>query len=374
MSKQVEIKSALPKVLLLAEMEKQAAQQEESEHLSQLQAKSPGEKTKEGMANRKFKDEIPTKKIAEEVPCKKITEEAETEETSWASKLLHGQPKTCSNESQAQVMTSFEEKKIPKWLRTFTKWLPRFLKDVYKNSVEGEYALSSLKSDFKAAFGLELDHASLGYPKLSDFIKAIPNLCHVRSGTLCGYGSPNHMVLLPSLPRRKGRVLQSFTTQSLSSPSNSVSDSNDSDLNDSNSPQEIQSVSNEYAGFIRSTSDGRKAYDGPSQRAASTSGTSASQNTSMIDYSRFVQFLKPGFLCYSGSDGGSGGNNNGGGRRLEESGVQQLRPLLRHPVLEALARKRNNRSVFFLREFDFYDVSNNPYFVSLTEHHNICFT
>lgn len=172
MGKEVEIKSAVPKEVLFAELQKQSAQQQESkhEHQAQLGAKIPDERTMEQIISRNAKEEIQTKKITEEMPCRRVTEEA-TAEKSWAGRLLYGQPKTSSNESQAYLVESLEEKSMPKWLRTFKKWLPRFLKDVYRHPLEGKYALSSLKTDFKAVCGLELDRSQNKLFKMLRFLQ-----------------------------------------------------------------------------------------------------------------------------------------------------------------------------------------------------------
>jgi hypothetical protein len=66
---------------------------------------------------------------------------------------------------------------------------------------EGDwYPLSSLKGDFRATCGLELDHLGLGYEKLSDFIRCLPDLCRMKIVPV-GRGPATHMVLLPGLPQ-----------------------------------------------------------------------------------------------------------------------------------------------------------------------------
>ncbi|KAK9194804.1 hypothetical protein WN944_005511 [Citrus x changshan-huyou] len=347
MGKEVEIKSAVPKEVLFAELQKQSAQQQESkhEHQARLGAKIPDERTMEQIISRNAKEEIQTKKITEEMPCRRVTEEA-TAEKSWAGRLLYGQPKTSSNESQAYLVESLEEKSMPKWLRTFKKWLPRFLKDVYRHPLEGKYALSSLKTDFKAVCGLELDHASLGYSKLSDFLRTLPDLCHVKAGPIGKNGSPNHMVLVPSPPKQKWGALQLSKNGNPSSPVNSASGSNECDLNDSKSPQDLRSVS------ISSTIERKPTNEVPkgssSQRDTSTSATSASKK--VIDYSTIFSSSKPGLSSGKGNDGGSGGKNNEKGKGLENSKGKNPRPPEDHLVLRWL--KGNNNSLF-LREYDF---------------------
>lgn len=69
----------------------------------------------------------------------------------------------------------------PPWVQKFQNWLPEFLGEVSKRLNEGEwYPLFSLKGDFRATCGMELDHVSLGYFKLSDFIRSMPGLCRMK--------------------------------------------------------------------------------------------------------------------------------------------------------------------------------------------------
>jgi hypothetical protein len=77
--------------------------------------------------------------------------------------------------------------------------------------------------------------------------------------------------------------------------------------------------------------------------------------------SRFLQFLKPDPIFHArpwvNSDS-DGGKESTVGERGSGNGFQEMKPWPqgRHLVLEALARKKNSSSVYFLREFDFYDV------------------
>ncbi|KAK3212719.1 hypothetical protein Dsin_017425 [Dipteronia sinensis] len=348
LGKQVEIKSCVPRNNLLAGNQKKSALPRESEHNdpSEPKAAKPGEN------------------IAEEMQSvKTTTDEAKTEKMSWADRLLNGQPKTCPNESQTR--------KMPKWLKTLKKWLPRFLEDVYKHPIsERGYALSSLKADFRAAFGLEMDHNSLGYTKLSDFMKTFPFLCRVKAGTICNKnGSPNHMVLvLPSLPNSTNRMLQSLQIDSPSLPAESIDDSGggDGDSNASKCSQDLLSVSNGYSGFATSSTEENPSpealEDDSTQKNASTIVNSDEKNTSPDLHSMFVLFSLPDLFfdarmwSYNNrSNGGSGNTINERGRCLEGSKGVDLVDQERHLVLEALARKLNNSSAFFLREFNFYD-------------------
>ncbi|KAL5739040.1 hypothetical protein ACOSP7_027966 [Xanthoceras sorbifolium] len=366
MGKQVEIKSAVPKILLPAEHQKQSAllRDLEPEHVdpSQPKAGMPGEKITD---SRRIKEEMP--KITQEMQsCKTTTDEAKGEKMSWADRLLNGQPKTCPSKSQAHInTTSFADQKMPKWLKTFRKWLPRFLQDVYKHPIEGGYALSSLKADFKAAFGLELDHVSLGYLKLSDFMRTIPDLCRVRAATISKNGSPNHMVLLPSPPSSKRRIVQSLQIDCPSLPAESISDSGDGDSNASKCcPQDLLSVSNEYSGFASSSSEENPFTEvlqnnSPQKDASSPMAYSDQKNASPTVHSMVLSMpdlLFDARTClYNRVNGGSGDTKKERGRCLEGSKGVNLVHQGRHLVLEALARKRNDSSVFFLREFDFYD-------------------
>ncbi|CAN6356626.1 unnamed protein product [Urochloa humidicola] len=94
------------------------------------------------------------------------------------------------------------EKCLPSWFFIFRKWLPGFLEDATER-LEGErYPLSSLKGDFRATCRMELDHAALGYPKLSDFMRSLPGICRMCVVPV-GSGPATHMILLPPLSRPK---------------------------------------------------------------------------------------------------------------------------------------------------------------------------
>lgn len=85
----------------------------------------------------------------------------------------------------------------PVWIAKFKHWLPMFLREVSSRLKEGEwYPLSSLKGDFRATCGLELDHLGLGYNKLSDFIRSLSEICKMKIVPV-GRGPATHMVLLP---------------------------------------------------------------------------------------------------------------------------------------------------------------------------------
>lgn len=86
---------------------------------------------------------------------------------------------------------------VPPWLVKFKKWFPAYLNKTCKRLGEGEwYPLSSLKGDFRATCGMELDHESIGFLKLSDFLRSLPGICKMQVIST-GNGSPTHMVLRP---------------------------------------------------------------------------------------------------------------------------------------------------------------------------------
>lgn len=85
----------------------------------------------------------------------------------------------------------------PPWLIKFKEWLPGFLSEVSQRLKEGEYyPLSSLKGDFRATCGHDMDHVAIGYPKLSDFIRSVEDLVKMKIMPV-GVGPATHMILLP---------------------------------------------------------------------------------------------------------------------------------------------------------------------------------
>ncbi|XP_024369950.2 uncharacterized protein [Physcomitrium patens] len=115
------------------------------------------------------------------------------------------------------------------WLNTFKEWLPGFLGRVSMRLKEGEwYPLSSLKGDFRAICGMELDHVSLGFEKLSDFVRSFSDLCRMKIVPV-GRGPATHMVLLPPLTRTAAstanrRVVSNIATRSFVDGSRSYAD------------------------------------------------------------------------------------------------------------------------------------------------------
>lgn len=281
---------------------------------------------------------------AEEIPTRKSEEEAKADQISRVNKLLHCQRKTCSD-FQPFISPISDNHNIPVWLRTFKKWLPRFLEEVSKKPKEGEhYPLSSLKADFRAAFGLELNHASMGYAKLSDFVKSFPDLCHMKLMPVGGHGSANHMVLMPCLHRPGWKTLQQLILRCLPSDDNT-----DTDSNDSKYPQDLSNSLDNV-----SVSSGEV---DPSKIASPEN--SAPKDTRPVAHLQFLNsehcLTQP--KLYNETKSQTENAND------ERAGIQGLNDRKfshrgRHLVLEALMRNRNNSSLFFLREYDFYHVNN----------------
>ncbi|KAK7852020.1 heterogeneous nuclear ribonucleoprotein 1 [Quercus suber] len=326
MGKQVEMKSVLPKCLLLIENQKL----------------SPGQHDKEQNHNNQPRPETPNEKIIEE---------AKPEQMSWADRLLHGQPKTCSNELQVQghISPSRVDQSMPAWFKNFKKWLPFHLKEQSKLR-EGEYALSSLKGDFRAKFGLELDHASLGYPKLSDFMRSFPDICHMKVGPIGKCGTATHLVLQPNLPKPHDKMKHTLTMPNTSSNATSINESVDSEK--FKCCQDLLSGSCEKAIFADSNIKENLAHEYPE--------VNSDQNNKMPGVPmRLISFLKPDHLFHGRPWLRNGSNIVGdiyGERGGYVEGIKQnnFRHQQRHLVLDALLRKRNNTSVFFLRDPGFY--------------------
>lgn len=193
----------------------------------------------------------------------------------------------------------------PSWFKKFVNWLPRHLRDASARWRGTGYPLSSLKTDFHTVFGMDLDHASLGFPKLSAFIKSFPELCQMKIVPLGKFGAPTHWVMLPiksKCSKLKGRPPEPLIINkdvSVASPNKPKASSAPPDLK-----------------FIRQLHDSKTLEATPEPKPQTP----------------------PLATTYS-----------------------KQHHQLKHPVLETLTRMRNSTSVFFLREFDFYQVSNqNP--------------
>ncbi|CAO2816288.1 unnamed protein product [Amaranthus hypochondriacus] len=307
--KKVEMKSAVPKWLFSLEdredePQKEIVQQESMQHQCPTKSQSLGE-------------DIPKKK-------------------SWAEHVGKALPDFSVNLRQAcRPQNSGQDK--PVWFATFKKWLPQFLRKLSKNSGGEYYSLSSLKTDFKSIFGLDLDHASLGYSKLSDFVRSLSDLCRVKI-IHTGGQVPNHMILLPVVPRPPPLVV----------------------------PKKIASVSRTAAPVPVGVDDATDCRSAGMMKGATesdihsdkTSETKIDANSSVnelygkttnptlnamppIDYSRFLQFLNPDPIFLARTWLGTGGYK-----------FQDEQCRRKHLVLEALSRKR--KQVFFLRGPNFY--------------------
>ncbi|KAL5582316.1 hypothetical protein UlMin_014758 [Ulmus minor] len=328
MDKQVEMKSVIPKWLLTSDSQKVTSRQPHEQ-----------EKNDNGQ---------PQVQISNE----KIKEDSKPEQGSpWIDKV-RSRTMSGSSDSQTRAKSGSEDKNMPTWLRIFKKWLPSFLYELSKHPKPGEYyALSSLKGDFRAKFGLELDHVSLGYSKLSDFIKGFADLCCIKVVPIGSRGQANHMVLVPKQPKVKSLLQLRMMP---CTPSRSISTDDGGENQDScgsKSLEDLSSGSSESAGPI---------FNGFKEESPSTENSD--ENSPQKDISpsvnqRLIQFLKQDPLfhvrpwlqtqCNSGKVGGK--YERGCIERVNSNNLCQQQ----HLVLEALAIKRNSSS-YFVREFDFY--------------------
>ncbi|KAL6136455.1 hypothetical protein ACLB2K_061750 [Fragaria x ananassa] len=365
--KTVEIKSLIPKLVLGAEFEKMSPQREQEENFQLLQQKS-NENIMEG-------DNI--------------------EQGSWADILVHGQSTVSSTEPQ--VTKSSEDPTTPTWLKVFKKWFPVFLKGL---SNHPNYALSSLKADFRAKFALELDHSSVGYSKFSDFLKCFSNLCTVEMLPISKRRTPTHMILRPKLSRPKCRLLPTLGTphnlslsalvvncgDSMCLSDLSTSDGGDSkclenltidtcsdtkclqDLTADNAVDSkcLEHLSLDFGGNSKCIEDlsicsaGEKFGSSITSHGEENPSPEFAEINSAEDeahwvHPRFLQFLKPDPLLYwqKETDVLSGGTDSGKGQCSSgDKGSINVRHPRRHLVLESLSKKWSKS--YFLREFDFY--------------------
>lgn len=322
--KKVEIKSAIPKCLLPQEHSSDEPQQ--VQHTIQQQEDTQLQYLQESNSSKSEKS-------------------TEGEMMSWADRVSQGQPEQQPTKELKACTTPLPAgggRDMPVWLTTFKKWLPQFLKEMPKNSREGEfYSLSSLKADFKAIFGLELDHASLGHSKLSDFLKSLPGLCSLKV-VHTGGQVPNHMILLPNESRPPPLVIpkKDLPTPCSATP---VHEPNDGSLVSQNIgltkiASEGDTHSNTRSEINVDITDVKKVNGKMS--------LGMNPNFSVIvppHNHRFLQFLEPDHVFLGRTWLGTGGF-----KALDE----QFRP--KHLVLEALARKR--KEVFFLKNIKFYNV------------------
>lgn len=310
--KQVEIKSAIRKCFFLDKPQNvsvQDVQEHDGKCLQKMEALHPGE----------------------EMPRSEAAEDTRNKQTPWMDTLLNTIPKSPSGEVESHEGLCSVTQKSPPWVRAFRKWLPGFLKEATENMNGAKYPLSSLKADFKAAFGRELDHASLGYLKLSEFIQKFSDLCRVEFMQRGGTGACNHMVLFPRGPRTS-------RPPSRSPPSNSpfCRKSAAETADAFKCMKDLHPISLEN--FDISNENNQMLYlpqDGPQKN-------SELEDTSILPL-RFLEFLQPYEFQPQARESMEYGNQ------------------LSHSVLQSHAELRNVSS-FFLREFDFHHVSNETIF------------
>ncbi|XP_010661053.1 uncharacterized protein LOC100264593 isoform X2 [Vitis vinifera] len=317
MGKQVEIKSAVPKCILFAELQTLPPQQEDQEQGQIIQ----------------FQPQAAT-------PDEKNTDDGEPRQMSWVDKLLQNPPNTCFSEPQILLNSTTPNQSMPKWVRIFKRWLPSFLNDVSKRLKEGEwYPLSSLKADFRATCGQELDHTSLGYPKLSDFMRSFPGLCRMKIVPVGGRGPATHMVLQPNHQQQT----QPLPMRCFSPTPSPLDDYDDDGSIDLKSLGEFLPVSYDNAGSLGGSFEDGDSLHGTLEESP------AHKDAKHGVHPWFLEFLKPDTLL------GQPWFRNENAAAGDDYKSKELRQQKRHLVLEALAREKNNTSVFFLREFDFYE-------------------
>ncbi|XP_024006856.1 uncharacterized protein LOC18012966 [Eutrema salsugineum] len=262
--------------------------------------------------------------------------------------------------------TSFIGNPVPPWLKKFVNWLPRYLRDVSHSWRENGYPLSSLKADFRAIFGMELAHSSLGFPKLIDFIKSFPKLCHVQSVLVGKSGPATHWVMLPSkcsqLQGRPPKPLIIKKNDSLSPKPEASSNPALTYMQQAHDSKTLKQILNDDAlspNKLKVSSTPDRICSGSFKQQAHDSKTlepePEPQPSLAASYSNYHLLKHPVQETASYN------------KHIQPAHVSKtLKPepsldasnsyhhQLKHPVLETLARIRNSSSVFFLREFDFY--------------------
>ncbi|KAG2301459.1 hypothetical protein Bca52824_030110 [Brassica carinata] len=257
--------------------------------------------------------------------------------------------------------TSFAGTTVPPWLNKFVKWLPRHLRDVSERYREiNGYPLSSLKSDFSAAFGMELNHSSLGFSKLIDFIKYFPKLCQVKSVLVGNSAVASHWVMLPSkCSQLKGRPLEPLIIKN--------SDSFFSNEPKASSAPALKSTQQVHDSQTLKTILNNDSLSPSKPKVSPTPDLMCSG--SFIQQAHVSKTLEPEVEPQPPVDVSYSNYGQVKHPVLETAShvSKTLKPepsldasysyhhhQLKHPVLEALARIRNSTSIFFLREFDFY--------------------
>ncbi|OAP04790.1 hypothetical protein AXX17_AT3G31590 [Arabidopsis thaliana] len=215
------------------------------------------------------------------------------------TELAQSQSAAVSPNASDEETLGFLEDSVPTWLKTFVTWLPLYLRDTSANWKGAGYPLSSFKADFRAVFGMDLDHTSLDFPKHIDFVKYFPRLCQMKVVPIGKLGAATHWVMLPTkskcsqLKERPPEPLIITKNDSVASPSK---------------PKAL-SVPPDFK-FIQEAHDSKTFKAPPQPKAQPPPPLTASYNNNQRQ--------------------------------------------LKHPVLETLTKIRNSTFVFFLREFDFY--------------------
>ncbi|OAE27099.1 hypothetical protein AXG93_4278s1180 [Marchantia polymorpha subsp. ruderalis] len=145
------------------------------------------------------------------------SEHQESAEVLKESDTLPPTPASCSSEDLTQRWNP------DVWVPRFKQWLPKFLSEVSNRLKGGEwYPMSSLKGDFRATCGLELDHKGIGYMKLNDFLRTLPELCKMKIAPV-GLGHATQIVLLPAKKRMITWHTHGLKTEEINSESPTAS-------------------------------------------------------------------------------------------------------------------------------------------------------
>ncbi|KAF9626137.1 hypothetical protein IFM89_031264 [Coptis chinensis] len=152
------------------------------------------------------------------------------EPLSLVESLLHGKPRSAPH---VKIDITLQDQKLPSWLTTFKKWFPGFLNNASCIEKGMWYPLSSLKGDFRTTCGLELDHASIGYVRLSDFIRSIPDICRMKVVPVNQHNPASHMVLFPNCrtsPKHYECLQLTESLECAGSPSGEQNEDDDDDF------------------------------------------------------------------------------------------------------------------------------------------------
>ncbi|CAL1392119.1 unnamed protein product [Linum trigynum] len=314
MGKQAEIKGAVPKYLLLAD------QFQRHQHLQQRDNQVHAEVEKPEEDSAQNRPTTGNSEGNEDRVLSNAKEENKLELKSWVDIVCHDQPQ---QEQLRPVIVSdstsqSQEESMPRWLAVFRKWFPGFLRRVSSSRAE-VYALSSLKADFRAEFGLELDHHSLGFSKLSDFVRSIPDLCFPKY-----LPNANHMILVPARP--KPRRPRSPPQPSLPTPTST-------------------SYSNAPVAHNDTHHDGKSSVE---DHELEVSSQDNEPTDSHVEASKNVDNV---------SLQSQGDSTSGLVTPHEFPKPEKAKHVGEHMVLELIAREKNrhHQSTLFLREFDFYE-------------------